>query len=153
MSDDIIIYVLLWPMRVLLVFILIIAIRRYYFGKSSQHWPVISGEISSFKSSYINNPSAINSYQPEIEYVYIINGKNYKSSKLNFSLAQCMGNKENSVYYSKKYRVGNKVNVSYNPNNPIQSVLEPGIDDKQYFITLILAVTCIGGIGFANYIF
>lgn len=140
-------------MRILLVFILIIAIRRYYFGKSSQHWPVISGEISSFKSSYINNPSAINSYQPEIEYIYIIDGKNHISRKLNFSLAQGMGNKENSRYYSKKYRVGNKVEVSYNPDNPKQSVLEPGIDNKQFFITLTLVVACIGGIGFANYIF
>lgn len=153
MSDDIIIYVLLWPMRFLLLVVVFIAIRRYYFGKVSKYWPVTSGEITSFKNNYISNPSAINSYQPEIEYLYVINGKNHISNKLNFSLAQGMGNKENAIYYSKKYKVGNKVKVSYNPNNPIQSVLEPDINDKHFFITLSLAIVCIGGIGFANHIF
>ena len=153
MSDELTTYLVVWPMRCLLVIFIFIGIRRYYLGFSSRGWPVAKGIIVHSKSDYYVNPSAGNGYIPDIEFTYTVNGTKYKSQSLNFSLNQGAGNRENSEYYTKKFRAGRKVDVRYNPNKPGQAVLEPGISNIHFAITMCLGIVCIGGMGFANYIF
>ena len=140
-------------MRCLLVILIFIGARRYYLGISSRDWPIAKGVIVNSKSDYYVNPSAGNGYIPEIEFTYTVGSTKYKSKRLNFSLNQGAGNRENSEYYVKKYRAGRKVDVRYNPNKAEQAVLESGINNTHFVITMCLGIVCMGGIGFANYIF
>ena len=72
MSDELIPYLVFWPMRCLLVIFIFIGARRYYLGISSRDWPIAKGVIVNSKSDYYVNPSAGNGYIPEIEFTYTV---------------------------------------------------------------------------------
>lgn len=153
MSDETFIYIVFWLLRFLLIAFIAAAARRYYLGRSSESWPVVVGTVVSSDCELFVNPSAGDGYIPSVAYTYVVNGKEYRSDRINFSLNQGAGNRANAEFYTKRYRKGNNVEVRYNPRRPEQAVLEPGMNNTHFFTTLLLGVVCLGGTGFATYIF
>ncbi|WP_113880736.1 MULTISPECIES: DUF3592 domain-containing protein [Marinobacter] len=145
--------IIIWVARLVLLVIIFLGFWRYYFGIKSKGWPVTDGLIISGKSEYYANPSGVNGHILNIKYRYKVSGKNYTSTRINFSLNESAGNKAHAEELLNNYRNGRVVKVYYNPNNPEQSVIEPGNNNLHLFITMTLGIVCVGGIAFSNYIF
>ncbi len=86
----------------------------------SKRWPEAPGVISAsyVEKSYIADEGT--QYTPIVVYRYRIGGLDYIGKRISF------GNSNASI--TKKYRSGQEVIVRYNPENPEQCVLEPGLN-------------------------
>ncbi|MBV9882837.1 MAG: DUF3592 domain-containing protein [Sphingomonadaceae bacterium] len=77
-------------------------------------------------------------YSPAVRYTYVVNGREREGNRLRFGMpsAKTRGGIEKML---KPYPVGATVQVRYNPDNPDDSVLEPG---KVGANLLIAAIGC-----------
>jgi Protein of unknown function (DUF3592) len=86
-------------------------------------------------------------HTPEITYSYIVNGRTFTSRRY-----QAGNTARPSVDEIKstvaRYPVGRVVRVSYNPSNPAQSVLAPGVNGSSWFMLMIGLGMLASGISF-----
>jgi hypothetical protein len=77
-------------------------------------------------------------YVPLIRYTYVVNGREREGSRLRFGMfsARTRGGAEKMLV---AYPAGAAINVRYDPDNPDQSVLEPG---KTSSNLLVAAIFC-----------
>ena len=121
-------------------------------GWDSKSWSSTNGTIVSSKVKTITTRSTSTSttprkkrtrYFPEIHYKYQVDGKEYSGDRLAFGFSNRP--KEESKNIVERYPAGAHVPVYYDPDNPEESVLEPGV----YALNWLGIVFGIGAIGFA----
>lgn len=90
-------------------------------------------------------------YSPDVQYNYVIDGRSYKGSNVAFGSGGVSSSNSSSAYgVVNKYNKGHKVNVYYNPNEPHNSVLEPGANWASYavfavgLLFLVIGILIIG---------
>ena len=88
---------------------------------SSYSWPKAKGIVQS--SEVITSGEY---YSPEIRYAFQVNGEKYESCNLDLSNIES-GDPLPSRRAVKRYPKGREVTVYYNPENPNECVLEPGM--------------------------
>lgn len=112
--------------------ICIYALAVFAMARKSSDWPVASGEVLSSKVI-----SSGKSGKPEVKYTYTVNGRKYNGSQIFIGLGPMGGGIGISSphEYVYKYPKGKQIKVYYDPKDPKQSVLEPGVNRV---ITLIL---------------
>lgn len=94
-------------------------------GLVARAWSVVSGEIT--QSEVKVSPSRIGSYYtPRVSYQYRVNGVTYSGWRLVFGDAS-LKREASARRRAESFQVGNQVKVYYNPREPSQSVLEPGV--------------------------
>lgn len=78
-------------------------------------------------------------YEPEIEYKYRVNSKSYLGSQIWFGekLTKSYGDITQSLAGIKK---GSTISISYNPNNPGQAVMMPGIRKSSFYKVLAIGI-------------
>lgn len=95
-------------------------------AQAAKKWPVAPGEIASSQVKQEHRYTA-QGYRlyfiPEIIYRYRVNGRDYESRRINFNVAQGVTEAWAQSFVD-RYPVGKKVNVSYHPVRPEESVLE-----------------------------
>jgi Protein of unknown function (DUF3592) len=101
-------------------------------GKSN-HWPTTTGQILASTINYRRRSGGGHSPYPLVMYVYQVEGKQYQSQRIYFG-GQIGGSAMTGVV--KKYPVGTQVPVYYNPQNPVDAVLERSIPMAK-FLSLI----------------
>ena len=108
-----------------------IFIAFYYFlmSHNAKSWPKAEGKIvysSVLKESQVD-PWALFpfSYTPEVEYIYKVDGRIYRSHNISIS-DYGMGLPFHATKLINDNPVGKKVIVSHNPANPNDALLEPG---------------------------
>jgi hypothetical protein len=83
-------------------------------------------------------------YRPDIVFEYSVFGEKFICDRLYFGVKiMTSGNLRNSQKFVRKYAVNKEVAVYYNPDNPKQSVIEPGIHFVlgSIFVMSILLIT------------
>jgi hypothetical protein len=88
---------------------------------TSYFWPTAKGIVL---NSEVKTSEGY--YYPEIKYVFHVNGKKYESSNFDISDTES-GDPLPSRKAVKRYPKGKEVTVYYNPKNPDECVLEPGM--------------------------
>jgi hypothetical protein len=101
----------------------------------SPGWPTTEGTIVSNRmvgfniklydeTFYTDDGTDYTNYEVYLRYQYVVNGSSYSSTAVNAI---------DALYYpaslASRYPVGNDVIVYYNPQDPGEAVLEPGIVD------------------------
>lgn len=120
--------------------ILIFAIQTSIVSIESEDWPTAEGIItSSMIDSYEERdtstgdddfpPTYTTYYEPKITYSYSVNGAEYSSDKISFSRTRFVIQSD-AQEVIEKYSTGTNVTVYYNPDNPSEAVLEPGIQNS-----------------------
>ncbi len=119
--------------------LIIFAVQNSIISMESEDWLTVEGTItSSAIDSYKerdtgtgdDSPTTYTTYyEPEITYSYLVNGADYSSDKISFSRTRFVIQSEAQEIID-KYSTGTNVTVYYNPNNPSESVLKPGIQDS-----------------------
>ena len=67
-------------------------------------------------------------YYPQLEYEYSIGGRNYTGTRIAMILPRSDFRFKKRIY--EQYPVGTLVSVFYDPRDPENSVLEPGVQER-----------------------
>jgi Protein of unknown function (DUF3592) len=120
---------------------LIWSLRNLWLSLRSKYWNIVEGEI---KESYVKiTQYRGKAYYPIISYRYNVDGLDYEGNKIKYGGMWRTESVAND--YCERYRVGDKVKVSFDPMNHDRSVLEPGASWRIWgAIILFLAVAAIG---------
>ena len=119
---------------------LLIGIGLTYWGwnilqnaRASESWPTADGIVTRSQVSHSTDAEGGDSYQPQVTYTYSAINSTYENNTIKFG--------ENSYSSRKKadgiaasYPVGKNVTVYYDPQQPIKSVLEPGVSGGSYIV-------------------
>lgn len=119
------------PLFMGLLFI-VFGIRNHSLGKESENWPVVQGTLVSESSSQKKKKRV------HVFYEYSVNGITYKNSRVNFA-----DDKASKKKIRDQFNVGDKLKVYYQPDNPEQSVLEPGASTGGLVVKIVGGLFCL----------
>ena len=101
-------------------------------SREALNWPQTKGHMisSDLTINHLSrlidrNDDPLRWYGTQVRYQYSINDRTYLSDRLSFQKSDTRNPKE-ALRMMNKYRRHNEVNVYYDPENPGESVLEPG---------------------------
>ncbi len=121
---------------------------------SSRYWVKTTGTVLSSTIDYQGGgqwprPKKKGSFFPNIIYRYEVEDRIYTNNRLSFDKNQ--GSEESARAISKQFVEGSEIEVFCNPENPRQSVLEPGLRMSQFLpIGIGFLLTSIGCVGFVS---
>lgn len=105
-------------------------------ARASLDWPVVTGEIVTSRVTSHSDENGT-TYSADIDYVYSVNGSEYRSSVV------VIGGHEYRPHEAvARYPLGKKVPVSYDPQTFSRAVLEPGVESylfQKWGLGIILA--------------
>jgi len=110
-----------------------IGIRNHSLGKQSENWPSVQGSLAG------ESMSTRKKKRIHISYEYRVNGIAYKNSRVNFQ-----DDRASKKEIRSQYNVGDALRVYYNPDDPEQSVLQPGARLTSLLMKLFGALFCFG---------
>ncbi len=117
------------------VIIFIFGVYDYKNAQASKDWPFVEGKIvsSAVYKSYSNKKYM---YEAKISFTYYLNNTPHTGNKVSFNdyKASYSSRAEDVV---SRYPQGSVVRVYYNPQNPNESVLEPGLGFGSFFIVIV----------------
>lgn len=102
-------------------------------GKASLKWPVSRGIIS--KSSVRKRNSSGGSgmsYSFEVEYEFQVDGSSFVGSTYSYKITTNSANSKGATALVEQYPLNSEIDVYYNPVNPKESVLLPGLNAWSY---------------------
>lgn len=118
----------------------------YKKSKDSEKWSKTKGQISKAYMGKFTDSDSV-SYKVEIEYTYTVADKVYSSKRKYYG-----DHLLSSFYWSTKklvdkYKIGDTIDVYYNPQNPKDAVLEQGVHFS-VLVFFIASLVCfsIGGV-------
>ncbi|MCU1231892.1 MAG: hypothetical protein JWO97_4776 [Acidobacteria bacterium] len=92
----------------------------------SRNWPQVPGIIVVSDLQRSNHSDGGLMYRPEVTYRYCVDGSEIIANRTRFGGRVELSWSAPAVRTVRKYPVGSEVVVYYNPNDPADSVLEPG---------------------------
>lgn len=94
----------------------------------SRGWPRATATIV---ASYVRRSEVHKSefsYRPDVTYCYSVQGKEFLASRVAFGAQPEFGSADRAARTVQRYRTGARVIVRYNPHDPQEAVLQPGIN-------------------------
>lgn len=135
----------------ILIFILGIAFLLYSIycykkSKDSEKWSKTKGQISKAYMGEFTDSNSV-SYKAEIEYSYNVADKVYNSKRKYYADHLLSSSYWSTKKLVDKYRVGDTIDVYYNPQYPKDAVLEQGVHFSviAFFIVSLVCLS-IGGV-------
>ena len=124
----------------------IIAFEGYagFKGFEASAWPTASAQIT--KSAMMNGTMEQQKLRrEEIEYIYNVHGNTFQNDRIQFGHMRLLDRR--SLSFVKRGMLNNysrdsTVRVHYNPSDPSDSVIEPGLPVSSYVVIGIAAVMC-----------
>jgi hypothetical protein len=95
---------------------------------ASPRWPATSGVVV---VSYLQRSrfgDGMREYWPELSYRYTVQGSEFVAGRVRFGDHVSTGWSAPGVRIVEEYPVGKVVSVRYNPDDPGEAVLEPGVN-------------------------
>jgi hypothetical protein len=140
----------LFPLPFLTVgaLLLFFGVRSYQSAQESSGWPTSPGVVlSSSVDSHRSDDST--TYQAEVLYEYEVSGEKYSSNRIGYGDIST-GSPAPAQDLVNQYPSGESVTVYVDPEDPSQSVLQPGVRGGTYFLPgMGLLFTLIGLILYA----
>jgi len=125
------------------------SISRLSDAQDSSGWPTTTGtvlESDIHDSVWLQRKKAAEPhYQPTVEYVYTVDGTEYKNDRVSFT--EHSGSTERSWAEDivTRFPAGAEVTVYYKPGDPSAAVLDPGVDQDNYIVLIIAIGTILAG--------
>jgi hypothetical protein len=107
--------------------VIIFTLRNRKKSQASISWPTANGVVVrsqiSTSSSEDSDGYTTTTYSPEVVYEYTASGQTFQGKRISYDTLSSTS-KKNAEKITGKYQVGVPVTVSYDPQNPQESVLE-----------------------------
>ena len=109
--------------------------QRALEGIRAKSWPVAPGTIliSRYDQWRTKKGIRIAGLCVDIQYIYQVGEVVYDGTRVN-SGWRCFGNKDHLEAVLKRYPSGKRVGVRYNPEDPREALLEPGVEWTSFFL-------------------
>jgi hypothetical protein len=124
------------------VFFLLLLLGWFTYGAvgfikaiQTNSWSATSGTIVSVEVKKGTNSKGSTKFEPDISYSYTIGSEEYLSKK--YSSTPARGTSTWAKEVISKYPINSVVTVSYNPKNTKDSVLDPGLQSDNYWMTIL----------------
>ncbi|MFU8860970.1 MAG: DUF3592 domain-containing protein [Cyclonatronaceae bacterium] len=123
--------------------------RQFSTAQNSKNWPFVTGEVIEFD---VRNRTADKSVYATIRYTYKVDGYTYTGNR--FTLENGEPDVRQVARRLDAYPEGRTITVYYNPENPSQAVLEPGVSANALMVTsmaylfFVLVIVFLSGISF-----
>lgn len=105
-------------------------------GWESRDWPETGGLVTLSKISHQTDVDEEDVFTFNIEYAYQVDGKKYRNSK--YSPRPIQDNDADDLAeYLQKHPEGSTIVVFYNPADPAQSLIEPGMKFGSWMVLII----------------
>jgi Protein of unknown function (DUF3592) len=118
-----------------------IGVSSYRKTTITQTWPSTEGTVSATNIRRYNDEGTIR-FAPEIDYEYQVAGQTYKSSEIRPEVFVSFSDEDEAKRFLRKYAVGSKPQVFYDPATPTKAVLEPRGAPVLHFVTLMGIISC-----------
>jgi hypothetical protein len=130
--------------------------RQFYVkGRESLNWQITDGTIlTSDVIKEMNNSGDHNYsmlYRAEVCYSYKILNEKFVSNKISFMPNFSTSSSKLAYKRTLKYAANSKVQVYYNPTNPEEAVLEPGVKTEHIVFLSITSSVFLTALGFVIY--
>ncbi len=129
--------------------ILFFGVRQMQRASASQTWPSVPGvvTVAELGKQIGNDENDSTSYRADISYDYVVDDASYINGAIQFGQ---VSSSDPSVARAilKRYAVGQAVEVYYNPANPAQAVLEPGMRGATWFLPIFGSIFLLVGFVF-----
>jgi hypothetical protein len=93
----------------------------------SRGWPHVTGTIVVSDLQRETDTDGGHTYRPEVTYRYMVAGKEFVASRVAFGDGISFGRSAPAVRIVRRYRAGTSVIVHFNPHEPGEAVLQPGV--------------------------
>lgn len=118
-------------------------IQSYFLNIQVKYWKKIRGTVTSASIAFRRRNITQKDFYTVVEYSYFIDGKEYSNDKIRLTLFSG----PSLEYPLNTYKVGQHVDVYYNPQNPSQSVLELMKKQDSYILPLLsIALVVVAGV-------
>ncbi|MEZ4733989.1 MAG: DUF3592 domain-containing protein [Caldilineaceae bacterium] len=125
---------------------LFLGVRQITRANASQSWPAVTGvvTVSELGKHLGNDRNDATTYSADISYDYRVNDRDYINGAVTFgSVSSSEPSSARRVL--QRYPVGHAVTVYYNPVNPGEAVLEPGVHGGAWFLPLVGSIFLVVG--------
>lgn len=110
------------------------SLRDYAKAHDSTFWPNVPGKVIRSEVTHRRMSGHKSSYFSEVVYEYQIRGKLYKNDDISVPRVS-HSSRVDAQKTAFRYPEGKRVSVSYRPSDPLDSLLEPGVNsDTRYAI-------------------
>lgn len=124
-------------------------------ASATLQWPVTKGKIvsSQIEEKQVYRRKRLRQvFEPQLEYSYQVDGRDHVGTRIDYFEDHDYENQEAAVAMGDKYPVGKEVNVSYDPQDPASSVLEPGVTGSNATLSWVMIglggfLTLVGVVG------
>lgn len=114
-------------------------------AKASEAWPTVPGVVThSEVASHTSDGKRM--YRPDVRYDYEVDGRRYEGSTVWFGGDYSSSSSGGARKVVARYPPGREVAVSYDPEAPYESVLEPGAVFSSYAVLGIGALFAVIGV-------
>lgn len=108
-------------------------------ARASASWPTVDGRVTRSEVTESTDADGADTYRPEVTYEYQVDDRSYENSTIKFG-ENSYSTRRRAEEIAANYPVGKRVTVAYDPNEPGQSVLEPGVTGGSYIVLGVGAV-------------
>jgi hypothetical protein len=105
-------------------------------ARASSSWPTAAGAVISSEVSHSTDAEGGDSYSPEVDYQYQVDGQNIINDQIKFG-ENSYDSRRRAEEIAANYPVGRQVTVYYDPEQPDKAVLEPGVSAGSYIVLSI----------------
>ena len=102
-------------------------------ARASSTWPTVTGRVVSSEVTTSSDADSDVTYQPRVTYRYAVQQVDYESYTIKFG-ENSYDSRRQAEQIAAKYGVGEPVTVYHHPEDPNQSVLEPGVSAGSYIV-------------------
>ena len=114
-------------------------------GSVAKRWPVVTGKVTTLTVE--QTPGRFGStYKPRVEYTYAVQGVTYTGNCRRFD-DDGYASRSSASSRLGRYVLGAEIPVHYDPNDPSDSVLEPGTERRTYAYIVLLGALFLIGLG------
>lgn len=143
-----------WLRLLPLVFVLVggvilyFGVRQILRANASHSWLSVTGVVmvAELGKHVGRDPDDATTYSADISYDYVVNDHSYVNGAVDFGSVQT-SDPSTARRVLKRYPVGLQVPVYYNPDDPQDAVLEPGLNGGSWFLPIFGGVFLVVGVG------
>jgi hypothetical protein len=121
-----------------------------YRAAVSRTWPSTAGRVmnTSIDSSSVGGISdSVDRWQANVSCTFSAGGKSYTGTRYTSTGEFYSGSKEECDRFLVDHPVGSPVQVFFDPNDPANCVLKPGLDYRHIFLSALMLMTIVGILG------